>query len=101
MQVHDQARRRFLGRCGLLLGGWAIAGTSLGQAALKPLPANHPTAKALAYTAKAGTPKHPRFVAGSTCANCALFNAKTRACSLFPGYAVAPAGWCLSWAKKA
>ncbi len=69
--------------------------------ALQPLPANHPTATALAYTADAATTKHASHKPGSDCANCQFFTAGSGACSLFPGFAVAPKGWCSAWAKKA
>jgi len=67
--------------------------------ALKPLPADNPQAVALKYVAdakKAATAKP-----GSNCANCALYQAANKGCGIFPGFAVAPAGWCSAWAKKA
>ena len=45
--------------------------------------------------------KHAAFKPGSSCANCQFFTAATGACTLFPGFAVAPKGWCSAWAKKA
>ena len=79
------SRRRFL------LGA-AIAATAL--------PLTNAQAKALGYVedaAKAPPARKP----GSTCANCQFFTAATGACVLFPGFSVAPAGWCSAWAKKA
>jgi hypothetical protein len=49
--------------------------------------------------------KQPKYVAGSVCSNCALFqggaNAKAGACPLFAGKQVAAPGWCNGWVKKA
>lgn len=49
--------------------------------------------------------KNPKFVAGSNCANCALFQARAGAaagtCPLFAGKQVAAKAWCSAWAKKA
>lgn len=67
--------------------------------ALKPLPVDNPQAVALKYVVdakKAATAKP-----GSNCANCALYLAANKGCGIFPGFAVAPAGWCSAWAKKA
>ncbi len=77
----------------------------LGQAwaqALKKLPADHATAKALKYVENAeASKKEPGFKPGSHCANCQFFTASSGACSLFPGFSVAAKGWCTAWAKKA
>lgn len=97
------SRRQFLIR-GVLaaaavpFAGVMLAGTVQAQA-LKPLPADNATAKAMKYVAdaKKATGAKP----GSNCANCALFVAATKGCGIFPGFAVAPAGWCSAWAKKA
>lgn len=97
------SRRQFLIR-GVLaaaavpFAGVMLAGTVQAQA-LKPLPADNATAKAMKYVAdaKKATSAKP----GSNCANCALFVAATKGCGIFPGFAVAPAGWCSAWAKKA
>jgi hypothetical protein len=67
-----------------------------------------PQAAALAYKAdgtKVDKAKFPKFVAGSNCANCALYQAKAGAaaggCPLFAGKQVAAKAWCSAWAKKA
>ena len=67
-----------------------------------------PQAAALAYKAdgtKVDKAKNPKFVAGSNCANCALFQAKAGAaaggCPLFAGKQVSAKAWCSAWAKKA
>ncbi len=67
-----------------------------------------PQAVGLAYKAdasKVDKAKNPKFVAGSNCANCALFQAKAGAasggCPLFGAKQVSAKGWCSAWAKKA
>ena len=67
-----------------------------------------PQAVGLAYKAdasKVDKAKNPKFVAGSNCANCALFQAKPGAasggCPLFGAKQVSAKGWCSAWAKKA
>ena len=104
MNTPNVSRRRFLISAALVAAAAPLAPLLVGRAdaqALTPLPAVHPTAKALAYTADASTVKHPNFKPGSTCANCQFFTAGTGACSLFPGFSVSPKGWCSAWAKKA
>ena len=83
------------------------AGVSVAQAA--PLVAeNDPTAAGLGYKAdatKTDKAKYPKYAAGQTCANCALYQGKAGAasggCPLFAGKEVAAKGWCSAWAKKA
>ncbi len=65
-------------------------------------------ASALGYKAdatKVDKAKFPKYVAGQSCANCALFQGKATdaagACPLFAGKQVAAKGWCSAWAKKA
>ena len=83
-----------------------VQSTRVEAAAALPLvdPAKDPTAKALGYVANAASTKEPAFKKGSNCANCALCQAKPPEkqgpCSIFPGKAVAAAGWCKSWVKK-
>jgi hypothetical protein len=67
-----------------------------------------PQAAALGYKAdgtKVDKAKNPKFVAGSNCANCALYQAKAGAaaggCPLFAGKQVSAKAWCSAWAKKA
>lgn len=104
MNTPSVSRRRFLVTAALVAAAAPLAPLLVGRAeaqALKPLPADNATAKALAYTDDASTVKHPSFKPGSSCANCQFFTAGTGACSLFPGFAVAAKGWCSAWAKKA
>ena len=70
-----------------------------GTTGLPRLPLDNPQAKALAYTEDAAQARHPNYKPGSTCANCQFFQASTSGCSMFPGFSVAPAGWCLAWSK--
>jgi anaerobic selenocysteine-containing dehydrogenase len=64
-------------------------------------------AAALGYVAdakRADAKKFPKYAAGQTCANCALYQGGAAAaggCPLFAGKQVASAGWCSAWAKKA
>jgi hypothetical protein len=65
-------------------------------------------AESLGYAAdssKVDAKKQPKHVAGSTCANCALYQGKagaaSGACPLFAGKEVTAKGWCTAWAKKA
>lgn len=67
-----------------------------------------PQAQALGYVSDAtqvDKAKYKTYVAGSHCANCALFQGQASdtegGCPLFPGKHVAAKGWCSAWAKKA
>ena len=100
MNTTANARRRFI----LQTATAAIALPLFGQAfaqALKKLPADNATAKALKYVADAATSKEPTKKPGSICANCQFFTAVNSGCTLFAGFAVSPKGWCTAWAKKA
>ncbi|KFN48938.1 high-potential iron-sulfur protein [Arenimonas composti] len=100
----NPSRRRFLINAAIVAGAAPLAPLLVRSAAaqaLTPLPADHPTAVALNYTADASKVTHASFKPGSRCDNCQFFTAGTNACTLFPGHSVAPAGWCTAWAKKA
>jgi hypothetical protein len=67
-----------------------------------------PAAVGLGYVAdatKADKTKYAQYVAGSNCANCALYQGAAGStqggCPLFAGKQVASQGWCSAWAKKA
>lgn len=103
MTQSRRSRRRFM----VQLAAAASALPVLGEIAIRPahaalpkLPVSNAQAKALNYTESADTAKHPLFKPGSNCANCQFFTAGTNACGIFPGFAVAPTGWCSGWAKK-
>jgi len=71
---------------------------------LPKLATDDPQAVALQYVEDASTASAPNYKAGSTCANCALIQGNDgdawRPCGIFPGKAVAAAGWCSAWAPK-
>ncbi|MFY2764605.1 high-potential iron-sulfur protein [Arenimonas sp. MALMAid1274] len=105
MNASVPSRRQFLIKAALVVAavpfaGSGLVGTAFAQA-LKPLPADNPTAIALKYVDDAAKTKEPTFKPGSNCANCQFFTAASGACTLFPGFAVAAKGWCTAWAKKA
>jgi High potential iron-sulfur protein len=65
-------------------------------------------ATALGYKAdgtKVDKAKFPKYAAGQTCGNCAVFQGKAADaagnCPLFPGKTVSTKGWCSAYAKKA
>ena len=65
-------------------------------------------AVSLGYVAdakKVDVAKHPTYKPTQTCANCFQIAGKDgdawRPCKMFPGKAVAAAGWCKVWVKKA
>ena len=67
-----------------------------------------PQAVALGYVtdaSKVDKAKYAKFVAGSHCGNCALYQGAAGSaaggCALFAGKQVASAGWCSAYAKKA
>jgi hypothetical protein len=64
-----------------------------------------PMAVALAYVHDATKSKHPRYQQGQTCVNCQQLQGEAgkswRPCAIFPGKAVAAAGWCSVWVQKA
>jgi len=103
MNNPENSRRQFLVRGMVSLAALPFAGAMLSTAAqaqaLKALPATNPQAVALKYVVD--VKKAVGAKPGSNCANCALFLPATKGCSIFPGFAVAPAGWCSAWAKKA
>lgn len=104
MTLADPSRRRFLVQAAIVAALPFVAPTLIGRAdaqALALLPADNATAKALGYVADASTVKHASYKAGSLCSNCQFFTAATGGCTLFPGFAVSPKGWCSAWAKKA
>ncbi len=65
-------------------------------------------AVALGYVSdatRADKAKYPKFVEGSHCGNCAVYQGKagdsSGPCPLYAGKAVSAQGWCSAWAKKA
>ena len=102
----DDSRRRFFKTAGGALGA-AVLVSALPQLAraedLPHLAVDDPTAKALNYTEDA-TKAPPPHQAGQLCSNCNFYTGGPTGygpCQLFAGKAVAAAGWCAGYAKKA
>jgi High potential iron-sulfur protein len=94
-------RRTFVIQSVAGAGILAAATAAQAQAELQDADAG---AVALGYksdASKTDKVKYPKYAAGQTCANCALFQAGTSGCPLFAGKKVAAKGWCSAWAKKA
>jgi len=104
MTMNRTTRRQFLQA---LLAGALLPAAPPSRAALPALAEDDATAKSLGYVAaaaRAGT--DPVFRKGSSCANCALYQAAQEdgghaPCAIFPGKAVAKGGWCRAWAPRA
>lgn len=101
----NKTRRVFMMQ--VAVGGSLLAAAS--QASAQGMVAEtDPQAKSLAYVAdasKVDKAKQPKFVAGSNCGNCGLFQGKASdasgGCPLFGAKKVATKGWCNAWVKKA
>ena len=105
-QAHSPSRRHFIKLASAGLAGASIATALLSNAAAaaEMVSEADPTAVALGYVADASK-SAKRKDAAANCANCQFFSGAAGAadgpCALFPGKAVAAAGWCNSWTKKA
>lgn len=103
------ARRKFIQLSAVAAAGCFVAPVRQAQAGDLPhLSADDPMAGAMKYTDDASsvdpaTRNNPAAV--QNCANCALIQGNDgdawRPCQIFPGKAVAAAGWCSVWAPKA
>lgn len=100
------SRREFIVK--LSLGGAVLAGAGHAHSQAAMVAENDPQATGLGYKAdasKVDKAKFPKYAAGQTCANCALYQGKPAdaagGCPIFPGKQVAGKGWCSAWAKKA
>ena len=98
------SRRQFI-RLVPLAGGALLAS---GFAVAADVDPKDPQAAALGYVAdatKADKAKYPKYAAGQTCGNCALYQGKagdaSGPCPLFAGKTVTAKGWCSAYAKKA
>lgn len=103
MSTCDCSRRRFLVATATTLSTLPLLGQLLDQpahAAGTPLPTTNAQAKALNYAEDASTVTHSMYKTGSTCANCQFYTVGNSTCSIFPGFTVAPKGWCSAWALK-
>lgn len=102
-QLKSSARRRLLQRLALGVSLAALLPPRTHAAAAGPLlDVASPEAKAVKYVEDAATANGA--TAGSTCANCALYQGadgtKQGPCQIFPGKEVKAAGWCTSWAPQ-
>jgi len=103
-EQHSPARRRLLQLVAAVPLGTLIVGRGLhAQSPSTPLlDASSPPAKAVKYVEDARQAQGA--AAGSTCANCALYQGASGSargpCQLFPGKDVKAAGWCTSWAPQ-
>jgi hypothetical protein len=99
-ELSDPTRRALLQRFALGFSCAPLAWASRAQSADPPLLSeSDPAARAQDYVADASRAKQAE--AGSNCANCSIYSAKSGAtegaCSLFPGKWVKAAGWCRGW----
>ena len=102
-------RRKFIQLSAVAaVGCLAQPGRDARAADLPHVSEDDPMAQAMKYTndastVDAGARTNP--AANQTCANCALVQGADgdawRPCQIFPGKAVAAAGWCSVWAPKA
>ena len=86
------------------VAGAGILAAATAVQAQAELQDSDPAAGPLGYksdASKADKAKYPKYAAGQTCANCALFAAAASTCPLFAGKKVAAKGWCSAYAKKA
>lgn len=104
MKLSNTTRRTFIIQSMAVTG--LVAVSTGAQAAL--VAETDPLAVNLGYkhdATKVDKAKQPKWAAGQTCGNCALFQGKTTdaagGCPLFAGKQVATKGWCNAWAKKA
>lgn len=111
MRDENISRRNFLKGVALAVpaGSVALQSRVAESADLPKLDEADPAAMALLYVHDAANvdtsnPMAARFEAGQNCANCAQIQgeegAEWRPCGIFPGKAVAAAGWCSVWAPK-
>lgn len=92
-----------------VVGTSALAsGVAMAAAPLPMVAETDANAKGLGYAAdatKVDVKVQKKFVAGSNCTNCALYQGKageaSGGCPLFAGKQVSSKAWCSAWAKKA
>lgn len=91
-----------------VIGAAMLPAPSIAATAAPHVSPDDPAAKALGYVNDAskidGKNEHT-YKAGSTCANCALFQAAQAnggygPCSIFPGKVVNASGWCRAYSAK-
>ncbi|MBB3195758.1 high-potential iron-sulfur protein [Roseateles terrae] len=98
------SRRQFI-RLVPLAGAGLLVGPAWSQTMVDE---KDPTAVSLGYHADASKidkAKQPKYVPGSACGNCSLFQGKAGAasgpCPIFAGKHVSAKGWCSAYVKKA
>lgn len=109
LKLSKIARRKFLQLSAVAAAGVIVApGREARAGDLPQLAVDDPMAKAMKYTHDASTvdpASRNNPAPEQNCANCALVQGNDgdawRPCSIFPGKAVAAAGWCSVWAPKA
>ena len=102
-------RRTFMQLSAVAAAGYLVQpGREARADDLPHLSADDPMAAAMKYTEDASTvdaASRTNPAADQTCVNCALLQGNDgdawRPCQIFPGKAVAAAGWCSVWAPKA
>ena len=99
------ANRRVFMMQVVAVGGVLAATQTRAQAKLEETDAQ---ATSLGYkhdASKVDVKKFPKYAAGQTCNNCALYQGKATdpwaGCPLFGAKQVNGKGWCSAWAKKA
>ena len=105
MRDRHLSRRKFLRNLAIAAPAGSLVMTHPGLAQdLPKLALDDPQAAALMYVEDASASTAPNFKPGSNCDNCALIQGNDgdawRPCGIFPGKAVAAAGWCSAWAPK-
>ena len=111
-QDFDATRRRFFGQVAVagvgVAAGLTLTQSAFAQGALPELTEADPTAAALGYksdSSKVDAAKYPNHKPDQACAKCNLVQGKDgdalRPCSIFPGKAVNPKGWCAAFVPKA
>ena len=103
MKNTDLARRRFLLRSAAVTAALPLLALMPHHALaadLPPLPMTNAQAKALHYIEDATKTDQKTRKPESFCDNCQFHIAATNGCSIFPGFSVAPKGWCSAWALK-
>lgn len=105
MRDSHLSRRRFLRNIAIAAPAGSLLMTDPAIAQdLPKLATDDPQAVALQYVEDAGSSTAPNYQPGQNCANCNFIQGADgdayRPCQLFPGKAVASAGWCISWVAK-
>jgi hypothetical protein len=109
--MQNKMTRRSIVKSGLIAGAlvpaFGLIGGTAGAAALTPLDANDPTAKALGFVAdasKVDAASNPTYKPAQKCSTCAQYLGKagdaTAGCNIIAGHTVPAGGWCKVWAAK-